>query len=415
MLRYVNTPRTTTPGPESLAPAKPPAPAAPSWGRPVAVLAVGSFALGTDSFVLAGILNQIARGVHSSTGAAGQVITVFALTYALSAPFLAAFTSKLPRKPLMAAALTLFVLANVASALSTTLPLLLATRVAAGLGAALYTPNASAAAAALAGPKRRGQALAVILGGLTVGTVFGVPVGTAIGQHVSWHASLFFVAALGLVALVGMLITLPKLPLPPAVPLRDRFAVLAHGRVVAIVLFMLLASASSIMVYTYIADVLSKTAHITGTTLAVMLLLWGIGGMIGSFGSGWLVDRWGAESTLLLAVTVLAVTLALLTIATSTATAAIVLVFNGASAWAVATPNNHRLTALVPNLPGVVISFNASGIYLGQALGAGLGGLLINQGVAVRSLCLIGAALAVVAGLLHLSLRENPAPIAVSA
>ena len=373
-----------------------------AWGRPVAVLAVATFAMGTDSFVVAGILPQIAHGLNASVGATGQVITVFALTVAIAAPCMAALTSKIPRKPLMAVALAVFVLANTVSAAAPTLPLLLAARVAAGLGAAMYTPNASAAAAAMAGPARRGRALAVILGGLTVGTVLGVPAGTAIGQRVSWRASLVFVAAIGLVALLGLLVALPRLPLPPAVPLRARFRVFGQPRVVGIVVFMLLASMSSITVYAYIAEVLGKNAHITGTTLAVTLLLWGAGGMAGSFGSGWLTDHWAAEKTLLLAIAGLVITLAALAIATSVPVAAIVMFLNGAAAWAVATPYNHRLTELVPQLPSVVISFNSSGIYAGQALGAAVGGLLIDGGLSVRSLCMVGALLALAAGVLHL-------------
>ncbi|PRY36651.1 putative MFS family arabinose efflux permease [Umezawaea tangerina] len=372
--------------------------------------------MGTDSFVLAGILPQMADGLHSSIGATGQVITAFALTYALSAPFLAAFTSKLPRKPLMAFALALFVVANLASAAAPTLAMLLVARVVAGLGAALYTPNASAAAAALAGPAKRGQALAVILGGLTVGTVFGVPAGTAIGQHLSWQASLVFVAAVGLVALLGLLVTLPALPLPPAVPLAARFKVLAHGRVVAIVLFMLLESASSIMVYTYIADVLGSTVEATGTLLAVILLVWGIGGTVGAFGSGRLTDRWGSTRTLLLAIGVLAVTLVLLAVCTSLPAVMVVMALNGAAAWAVATPNNHRLTAFVPHLPSVVISFNSSGIYLGQAIGAALGGYLLSGTVTPQQLCYVGAGIAVLAGVVHLLIaRTSPAPLSDAA
>lgn len=383
-------------------------PSSPAWGRPVAVLALGSFAMGTDSFVLAGILPQIAGGLHVSTGAVGQTITAFALTYGLAAPFLAVLTSRLPRKPLLAAALGLFVLANLASAAAPNLPLLLMARVVAGLGAALYTPNASAAAAALAGPAARGRALSVILGGLTVGTVFGVPVGTAIGQHVSWEASLVFVAAVGALALLGVLVVLPGLPIPPAIPLAKRFAVLANRRVVVMVVFMLLASGASIMVYTYTATVLAQIAHIHDTALAAALLAWGFGGIFGSFGSGFLTDRLGAAPTLTCAIALLIVTLALLTISTSIVPVIIVMVLNGAAGWAVSTPNNHRLTALVPTLPSVVISFNSSGIYLGQALGAALGGILVDHDVTARALCLTGVGIAVVAGVVH-ALIPRPA------
>lgn len=382
-----------------------------AWIGPVAVLALGSFAMGTDSFVLAGILPQIAHGLHTPAGDAGQVITTFALTYAFAAPLLATVTSRLPRKPLMVLALAVFVAANLGSALAPSLALLLAARILAGLGAALYTPNASAAAAALAGPARRGSALAVILGGLTVGTVFGVPVGTAIGQHVSWQGALDFVAAVGAIALLGVLVTLPALPLPPSVALSERLRVMGRGRVLAIVAFMTLATAASIMVYTYVAAVLGTSAHISGTALAIMLLLWGIGGMAGAFGSGWLADHWSAERTLSLALFVLLATLALLAVGNDEALVGAVMVLNGASGWAIATPNNHRLIALVPTLPSVVISLNSSGIYLGQALGAGLGGLLLDAGVGPRALCLTGAGIALTAGALHLAIaRPAPAP-----
>ena len=393
---------------------EPTAPARPAGGslRPVAVLAVGSFAMGTDSFVLAGILPNIAGGLHVSTAAAGQTITVFALTYALAAPLLAGITGTLPRKPLMLAALGVCVLANLASAAAPSLGLLLAARVAAGLGAALYTPNASASATALVEPARRGRALAMVLGGLTVGTVLGVPVGTAIGQQISWQASLVFVAVVGLVALLGILATLPSLALPPAVPVRARFALLGNRRVLAIVAVMLLASAASISVYTYVAVVLAHTAHITGTTLAVVLLVWGAGGAVGAFGSGALTDRYGPGRTLLLAITTLTGTLAALTVASSVPVVFVVMAVNGAAAWAVATPNNHRLTALAPALPGVVISLNSSGIYLGQALGAAAGGLLLDHQLTPDLLPLVGAAFGVVALTAHLlTLRRNPRPV----
>lgn len=388
---------------------QPAAGAAPrSWIRPAAVLALGSFAMGTDSFVLAGILPQIARGLDAPAGAAGQVVTAFALAYGLAAPFLATYTSRLPRKPLMAFALSLFALANLASAAAPTLALLLAARVAAGIGAALYTPSASAAAVAMAGPARRGRALAVILGGLTAGTVLGVPAGTAIGQHASWRASLAFVAAVGVLALAGLLLTLPALPLPPAVSLATRVRVATRSRVLAMTTFMMLSSGASIMVYTYIAEVLARTAHIAGATLAATLLLWGAGGMAGAFGSGWLTDHWGASRTLLAAVGLLAATLAALPFVASATLAMIVMALNGAAGWAVSTPNNHRLTGLVPELPSVVISLNSSGIYAGQALGAALGGILLGSGLGAAGLCLTGAAVAVAALGLHLALMRRP-------
>jgi predicted MFS family arabinose efflux permease len=371
------------------------------------VLALGTFAMGTDSFVLAGILPQISSGLHVSLGSAGQVVTAFALTYAVSAPFLAAATGKAGRKALLAAALTLFVAANLAAAAAPTLPLLLVARAAAALSAALFTPTASAAAVALAGPARRGRALSVILGGLAVGTVFGVPAGTAIGQHLGWQASLLFIAAVAAVALVLLVVTLPALPMPPAVRLHQRLAVLASPRILLIVAVGTVATGAGILVYTYIAQILAAVAHLTGTGLAIALLVWGAGGTLGAFGSGWLTDRYGANRTLLLAITGMGLVLLGLGYAHSFAVVLPLMLAGGATSWAVNAPINHRLTGLAPALPGVVISFNSSGTYLGQALGAIAGGLLLTAHGSATTVCVVGAAGAVAAlGLQLLTTRH---------
>ena len=146
--------------------------------------------------------------------------------------------------------------------------------------------------------------------------------------------------------------------------------------------------------YAFAADVLGQIAHIKGPALTMALLAWGVGGVIGSFGSGQLTDRWGAERTLSVVTGILTVGLAAVTLATSLPAVIGIMIIYGAAAWPIATPDNHRLTALTPTLPSVVISFNSSGMYLGQALGAGLGGILLAHHLGARPFCLIGAGIA---------------------
>jgi MFS transporter, DHA1 family, inner membrane transport protein len=362
------------------------------WLLPGLVLALGTFAMGTDSFVLAGILPQIGSGLHVSEGSAGQVVTAFALTYAVSAPVLAAMTSRISRKALMAIALVVFVAANIGGAAAPDLPLLLVARVAAALGAAMFTPTASAAVVALVGPQRRGVALSVILGGLAVGTVFGVPAGTALGQAFGWQASLLFIAAVSTVALVLLLTTLPRLAIAPGVKIADRFRVLANARILSIISVGTLATGAGILVYTYIALVLASVAHVTGATLTYALLTWGVGASVGAFGSGWLTDRYGPNRTLVLAIAAMAVALLALGYAASAVVVFPLMLIGGAASWSINAPLNHRLTGLAPALPAVVISFNSSGTYLGQAVGALSGGLLLSVHSTATTLCLVGAA-----------------------
>src|SRR6266851_535472 len=189
------------------------------------VLALGTFAIGTDSFVVAGILPDVARSLGIGIGAAGQLITVYAAAYAVLTPIMAALTARWPRRRVLLCGLVVFVFGNLATALSPGLALVLASRAVAGLGAAMFTPAASASAAALVPPERRGRALAMVIAGLSAATALGAPTGTVIGTLGSWRLTMWFVAALGALAALGVAALLPRIPGPPPRGRRRRHGV----------------------------------------------------------------------------------------------------------------------------------------------------------------------------------------------
>lgn len=293
------------------------------WVLPVATLAIGTFAIGTDSFVLAGILPEIAQAFRISPGTAGLTVTAFAMTYAVAAPILATVLGRAARKTLLLWGLAAFVAANLGAAAAPNFGLLLVARVLTGIAAAMFTPTASAAAAALGGTARRGTALSIILGGLTVGTVFGVPLGTGIGQRLGWQASLLFVAAVGVLAALALLLTLRPLPLPAATSLRQRLALFANAQVMLAASVNAASVCGGIMVYTYVAEVIGQTAGIVGTTLTLALFIWGAGGSVGTFLSGWLSDHIGPNPTII--IMLLALILSLLALGFSTVPAIAIL------------------------------------------------------------------------------------------
>jgi predicted MFS family arabinose efflux permease len=172
----------------------------------IVLLALGMFALGTDAFIVAGVLPVIARETRVTEGLVGQLITVFSLTYGLFAPVLAATTGRWPRQRVLMGALGLLGLANLASALSPSFPLLLLTRILAGCFAATYTPLAFAVGIELAPPAKRAQALALVVSGLNVATVLGAPSGAWIGEHFGWRLSFLLVAGLAGVAFLFLVI-----------------------------------------------------------------------------------------------------------------------------------------------------------------------------------------------------------------
>src|SRR4029450_5044780 len=168
-------------------------------------LALAAFAIGTEAFVIAGLLPVISTDLQITVAATGQLVTTYALAYALGSPILAVAFNNFDRRDVLTLALSGFIAANLLAVAATSFPLLLASRVLMAMGAALCTPTAIGVAVALAPPERRGRAVALVTSGITVATVIGVPLGTMVGNQFGWRATFVMVAALGAVALAGVL------------------------------------------------------------------------------------------------------------------------------------------------------------------------------------------------------------------
>jgi MFS transporter, DHA1 family, inner membrane transport protein len=199
--------------------------------RRLLVLAVGMFAVGTDNFVIAGILPSISASLNTSASAAGQMVSIYALSFAILAPVVAAVAGGWSRKFLLLSALGIFVVGNALSAVATGLNTVLISRALAGLGAAMFAPTALGAAASLVAHEKRGRALAIVTAGLAGATALGAPVGTFIGGLGGWRGTLWSVAALGLVAMIGVSLMLRTIPTPPRITLRERLRPLHDTRI----------------------------------------------------------------------------------------------------------------------------------------------------------------------------------------
>lgn len=370
----------------------------------VIVLSLGTFAIGTDGFVIAGILPALAGDLAVPMSTAGTLVTAFAITYAISSPLLAAATSTLARHRLLVASLALFAAANAAAALAPSLGWLFLARGIAALAAALYTPTASTAAALLAPPEQRGRALALVMAGLTAATVLGVPLGTWIGTAFGWRATFWLVTGIGVMAAIGVLWYVPRIPNPPAVGWRDRLAVLRQPPIAVALTLTILWTIGGFTVYTFIASVLHDVTHLDGTATSGMLLLLGLASVLGNQLGGHGADRWGPVRTIAMGLGVLAlVLLSLSWTATTPLGASVAIGVWGIAAWMVTPAQQHRLLALAPGLPGVILSLNGSAIYLGIGSGAALGGWVL-QAAPPAMLGWVGGACELLAlGLLWLS------------
>ncbi len=278
---------------------------------PVVILSLGTFAVGTDAFIVAGFLPSLAASLHVSVGVAGQSVTVFAVTYAVFAPILATLAARAPRRTLLVAALVVIAGANLGAAVAPDFTVLMVFRTLAALGAAAYTPTASAVAAWLARSALRGRALALVLAGLTFATVLSVPIGSLMSDWTSWRVVLGLVAGLALLSSVAVLRVLPVLGGGPFVPLRDRLAVLRKPGVISLLPLTVLGMAASYAIYGYSVPALQGVG-VEPAGIGGFLFLYGLGAILGSGLCGYVIDRWGATRMLSVTYTIMTLSLGLL-------------------------------------------------------------------------------------------------------
>lgn len=383
----------------------------PSFGlSSTFVLALGTFAVGTDAFIVSAFLPAMADGLSVSPAAAGYSVTAFALAYAVLAPFIATITTTVSRRKLLVIGLVLLGLANIASALSPTLGILIVTRVIAAAAAAAYTPNAGAVASAIVRPELRARALAIVIGGLTVATALGVPLGRIASTTMSWRASLVFVGIVSLIAAVGVFLVMPRLPGSHPVPLRRRFQAVKKPGVAKVLPLTVIGMAACYTPYTFTIPIL-ETLSVPMALITAMLLFYGFGAVIGNYASGWATDRFGATSVLATAYATMAgalAGLAWLTMSQSSGahgTVAIIMALWGASSWAQTPAQQHRLIAAAPADAPLVVALNSSGIYLGISLGTAIGSFVLTDGSAWT--LWYGSAIAIIAFLFLLTISKK--------
>lgn len=346
----------------------------------VLLLSLGMFALGLDAYVLAGLLPLMEADFRLGSSQMGQAVSVFTLCYALAAPIFATLLAGKPVRRILLIALAIFTLANAATALAPSYALLLLARAAAGIGAGLFSPLAAAAAASLVAPEKRGRALGATLGGMSMGTVIGVPIGLMIAEHGGWRGTLWAVTLLGAAAIAGILLRFPDFPAAAPPSLRQRLGMMANGRVAATVGITFLTSVASLGLYTYAAAILRDSAGVGHMT--PYLWVWGVGGLVGSFSIGPLIDRTGQPGTLMAAILAV-MTLAIFSLPFSShygLLAFIPFFLWGVTGWASQAPQQHVLLRLNPQHGPAAVALNSSANYLGSSVGASLGGAALLMG-----------------------------------
>lgn len=357
---------------------------------------LGSMALGLDAYVIAGLLPSMARDLHAPQATLGFGVTAFTGAYALAGPVLAGVAGRRSRRNLTIA-LGIFTAANLGTMLASGAGTFIVTRLVAGAAAGVYSPLSSAVAVALVDAERRGRALALVLSGLAMGTVFGVPLGLIVADRLGWRVSTGLISLLGALALGGIILRRgSEVPNVPASTAHERLRTLTRTSNLVTILVTLTTAVAALGLYTYITRVLTGTAFAEHHTTAIWI--WGLGGAVGALGIGRVVDR--VRSPLRLSIVLLAclaLAFGAVALGAPTPLLAVGLFAWGLLGWASLAPQQHTLMAANPTDGATAVAANASANYLGAAIGSALGAMLLSVGARGATFALSAGGVALIA------------------
>jgi len=360
---------------------------------PLFALFLAAFAFGTTEFVIAGILPDVAQGLGVSIPFAGYLVSGYALGIAIGGPFLTMATRRVSRRTVLLALTIAFCLGQVACALAPSFATMLAFRVATAVAHGAYFGIAMVVAVGLVPQEFRGRAVSVILAGLTVSNIIGVPAGAAIGGLWGWRTTFWAMTIVGVLALIAIWVLIPQTKSQPQQSghLGKEVRVLGRQQVWTSLIMMLALMIGQMVPFTYITPLLREVTGLDAMVIPWVLLLNGVGATLGVFIGGRLSD-WKLMPSLIALLAIQAVTLAVLYMVSPYPVAMTVTIFVwGALNFAIGTPIQARILMWTADAPSLASSLIPSGFNIGIAIAAVVGAALLEGGYGYRSLPVLGA------------------------
>lgn len=356
---------------------------------PPAFLALGTFAIGTESFMIAPLLPVMAGDFGRSVSVVALLVVVFTLVLALSSPVSTVLTGRMRRRSVLLGAMGIFATGNLLAAFSETFAALLVARVMMAVAAGLYIPAANGLAGVIVPPHLRGRALAFVSAGQTLAIALGLPLGGVIGHAFGWRATFLLVAVMSMTAILGILTGIPRnAGSDVAVPgLHARVALIGNRAVLRLLAISLFWSIGDYAAYPYLAEYLAVILNFGSGAITATVSLWGVAAAAGVLSGGALNDRFGADGVVRTSLAILGLSFLMLAIATATPPSiAFVIVLLavalwGFTVWSFFPAQMSRLvTAGGASQAAVALALNTSTMYLGFFLGSGIGALILATG-----------------------------------
>lgn len=343
------------------------------------LLAIVTFFVGTSEYVVAGFLDIIAKDTGVSIASAGQLISVFSLSYAIGTPILVALTAKMDRRTLLISSLVTFVIGNaMVIFLPGFLPLLLS-RVVLALSAGIFLIVAITMATKLVKPEKIGSAISTVVMGFSTSLVVGVPLGRVVAANMDWKFNFIALGVLGLAAIFVLMAAIPRTEGEAPVPLRKQIAFLKEPKIAKALIVVFFWILGYSIAFTYITPFLLNVTKLNSSTISIALFAFGVASMFGAKIGGYATDKWGVRKTLITGLVLHAVALLLLALGAHYVAIVIpVLILWSLSLWSSGPTQQVHLVNQAPEASSIMISLYTSVSQLSMAIGAGLGGIIVK-------------------------------------
>jgi DHA1 family inner membrane transport protein len=366
---------------------------------PLIALFLAAFAFGTTEFVIAGVLPEVAKGLGVSIPSAGTLVSGYALGIAIGGPLLTLATPRVPRRTLLLGLVAVFTLGQVACALAPGFTSMLALRIAVAVAHGTYFGVAMVVATGLVSDERRGMAVALVLAGLTVSGIVGVPAGTAIGNLWGWRATFWAMTALGVVAASAIALLIPATKAAAARPasLGREIGVLGRQQVWTSLIVMLMLMLAQFVPYTYITPLLQTVTGLSAGTVPWVLLASGVGATLGVFIGGKVAGHRLMTALIAMLAMQAVVMAAMYVVAPYPVPMLLVVMVWGALNFSIGTAVQTRILRWTADAPNLASSLIPSGFNVGIAIAAFVGATMLNAGLPYRTLPLVGVAAMAVA------------------
>ncbi|WP_409425854.1 MFS transporter [Pseudoalteromonas sp. RW-H-Ap-1] len=365
-------------------------------------LTLSAFAIGTTEFVIVGLVPTIANDLGVSLPSAGLLVSLYAVGVAIGAPVLTALTGRWNRKVVLISLMGLFVMGNLLAWQAPSYETLILARILTGLAHGVFFSIGSMIATSLVSKDKEASAIAIMFTGLTVALVTGVPLGTWIGQHFGWRATFLVVSLLGLIALIGSAILVPK-NLKQSIPatFKEQLQVIVKPRLLLVYLMTILGYGGTFTAFTYLAPILEQQTGFAPSAIGLIMLVYGVSVAVGNIWGGKLADKRGPISALSIIFSALTIILLAFTFTMESKIAAVLTILiwgafafgnvPGLQLYVVKQAKKHT-----PNAVDVASGLNIAAFNIGIALGSVTGGLVVEH-MELKDTAWIGAVVSLLA------------------